>query len=753
MAATHEQYLALRTQVQQAQVDYHTHDAPTISDADYDALLASLRQLEADHPEWVEGQSVTEQVGAHIKRGLYPVTHRTPMLSLDNVFDLPELAEKYLRLWKTPDFHTSFKYDGLACELTYVNRVLFEAATRGDRYTGESILHNVQGFDTIPKGLPRGAPDDLRVRGELVMFNDEFERYNQALIAAGETPKVNPRNAASGIARRLRSDKHIGAQLVFFPYDVLFPDGEGPKTYGEKLELISTWGFQFPWLPEQSKPSYPLNHYLNDRQAERATLPFGIDGLVLRINDLAHCERLGYTSRAPRFAVAYKFPPEEKTTVVRKIRLQIGRTGNATPVAEVDPVVVGGVTVTNATLHNEDHIKRLDLAIGDTVMIRRAGDVVPEISAVVKRPIDRQEWFFPQFCECGGELVRPAGQANHVCIGEGCIFQTQRALEHFVSRNAMDIEGLGEELLAKLILVGKVRWFPDIYKLDEKDILEVTSDTSTRYAEVIIQAINKSRNTTVQRFLNALGIPMSGEGTSKRLYEWFGSIELIRKASVRMLMAVPDIGPTVARSIHDYLHGTRNTQWLDEFLVRDQALVFTDAMGPCADFAKYIDLEQLLDLSGIKGINGKKRPQVVQWLEMLGYPQGHATIHQVDDPKYQRAQEFYNNHATELWSLQKDWQLIHSHLDQVRQIQGNQPLAGNTYVLTGSFDETIGSRGMIGKLLESLGAKVTGSVSAKTTAVFVGDSPGANKVDKATELGIPQLNDQDLQVLLSKHSQ
>ncbi|WJJ55045.1 NAD-dependent DNA ligase [Xanthomonas phage RTH11] len=747
----------LTTVIAKAQKDYHDLDAPTMSDAQYDAFIKSAHTYIKDYPgeRTAALKEAVTRVGAKPTRGLYPVRHNEPMLSLDNVFTAAELQDMFTS-WGIQDgevIESSYKYDGLACSLLYNAWRLVEAATRGDRFEGESILHNVVSFDSIPKSLPPKAPDGLEVRGELVMFDDEFERYNERLTALNRATAVNPRNAAAGIARRLNSDKLPGAQLVFFPYGVRFPEGGQPASHGEALAKLQQWGFGDPWLPPQlvydSKNPEALIDYLDARLKERSTLPFGIDGMVFRVGNYARCKELGFTSRAPRWGIAYKFPAEEKTTFVRNIRLQIGRTGNATPVAEVDPVLVGGVTVTNATLHNEDHIARLNLAIGDEVIIRRAGDVVPEIAAVVHRPQDRVWWAFPDHCECGGDLVRVNGQANHICVNPDCDFKILRGLEHFVSRNAMDIEGLGEELLEKLFMANKVRTFIELYTLRAQDILEVTSETSTRYAQSIIEAINKSRTTTVRRFLYALGIPNAGEGTAKRLHEYLGSLRAIYGAPMPVLKAIPDIGPVVAESIRNFMKGG---SWIVD-LSSHGGLKFTDEMGPSPELGT-LEVPQLLKLSGIKGLTAKRLEQIQRWAHHYGWWEIMAPeAEPLPDEEHAHADAFYTQWQDELQEVAKAVQFVKYYGRQVRQVEGNQPLAGMTYVITGGFDDTFGTREQLGKLLEDLGAKVSSSVSAKTSAVIVGESPGASKLDKAKALGIPTLFHNDLRELLSKHSQ
>ena len=759
-------YQRMRVQVAAAQHAYHTNDSPIMADGDYDELVKVVQAIEDAHPEWTLGQPVANVVGGPTKRGLYPVKHKVPMLSLDNVFSAAELQD-VMRSWKTePEdgCDVSYKYDGLACSLTYLNQRLVEAATRGDRFEGESILHNIYGFDSVPKSLPTQAPDHIEVRGELVLFNDEFEAYNARLVALGKPPAVNPRNAAAGLARRLKQDKLPGAQLVFFPYSVIYHSGGRPETFGETMLELAKWGFEMPYSPGTLRP-YDFHRnadevvdFIDAQLEERAKLPFGIDGLVIRLENYAKCDELGFTSRAPRWAIAYKFPAEEKSTKVTGIRIQVGRTGNVTPVAEVEPVLVGGVTVTNATLHNEDHINALGIAVGDEVIIRRAGDVVPEIAKVIKRPADRVEWKFPTHCDCGQELVRPEGQANHLCRNDECHHRVQRAFEHYVSRNAMDIEGLGEELIEKLLFHGKIRWFDDLYKLTEQDILDVTTATSKRYAESIIEAINKSRKTTMRRFIYALGIPMVGEGTAKRLHEFFGRFDILTGARPPLLLAVPDVGPGAAEAIDLYFDGA---VWFYDFLdERPQPgrppkqfpygkIEFTDEQGPSPEFAKYHDPIELMRLAGIKGITAKRTEQIRDWCRRLGWPQDQAVwVSLPFEGEDLKAREFFETNSDALAVVQKCWQLVDNNLEFVRKPAFNQPLVGKTYVLTGSFEETMGSRGELSKQLELLGAKVSGSVSAKTTAVFVGESPGANKINDAVKHAVPVLQAHDLQELL-----
>lgn len=761
-------YQRMRVQVAAAQQAYHTNDAPIMADGDYDELVKVVQAIEEAHPEWTLGQPVANVVGGATKRGLYAVKHKVPMLSLDNVFSVAELQD-VMAGWKVKPSQlcdVSYKYDGLACSLTYLDQTLVEAATRGDRFEGESILHNIFGFDSVPKSLPTTAPDHIEVRGELLLFNDEFEAYNARLVALGRPPAVNPRNAAAGLARRLKQDKLPGAQLVFFPYAVIYHSGGRPATFGETMLQLAKWGFEMPYSPGTLKP-YDDHHdpdrllnFIDAQQEVRKTLPFGIDGLVLRLEDYDKCDELGFTSRAPRWAIAYKFPAEEKGTKVTGIRIQVGRTGNVTPVAEVEPVLVGGVTVTNATLHNEDHINALGIAIGDEVIIRRAGDVVPEIAKVIARPADRKVWTFPSNCDCGEELVRPEGQANHLCRNQDCHHRVQRAFEHYVSRNAMDIEGLGEELIEKLLLGNKIRWFDDLYKLTEQDILDVTTASSKRYAESIIEAINKSRKTTMRRFIYALGIQMVGEGTAKRLHEFFGRFDILTGARPPLLLAVPDVGPGAAQAIDNYFDAA---MWFYDFLEKrpEQGrpsqqfpygkIEFTDEQGPSPDFAKYHDPLELMKLAGIRGITAKKSDEIRDWCRRMGYLQDDAYIMNLPlEGDNQKAQQFFDDNREALSVVKKCWQLVDNNMEFVRKPAHNQPLAGNTYVLTGSFEDTLGVRGELSKQLEHLGAKVSGSVSAKTTAVFVGESPGANKIDAASKYAVPVLQAHDLQTLLQE---
>lgn len=739
-----------------AQMHYHTLDQPKMSDRDYDILIRKIREAELAHPEWLGYEpSVTQKVGGDLKPGLYQVFHQSPMLSLDNVFTAAELQE-YLDDWLITKIHVSFKYDGLAISLVYRNQQLIEAATRGDGVSGESVLHNVKNVKGVPNSLPAHAPDELEVRGELVMFDDEFARYNERRAALGLPLAVNPRNAAAGIARRLHSEKLPGATLVFIPYGVtvISYHGTKPQTHSQALALLSQYKFDMSWSSlapvfHYSKDSpLELVDYLNEREKERTTLPFGTDGLVFRIDDYVKCNEIGQTARAPRWAIAYKFPAEEKITIVNDIRVQIGRTGNVTPVADVEPVVVGGVTVSSITLHNEDQIKKLNVTIGDSVIIRRAGDVIPEIVSVARRPKKRVEWVFPTKCECGAKIERPPGLANHICTGgASCKFQILRTFEHFVSRGAFEIDGVGPELIAALTDAGKLKEFSDFFKLKEEDILAVTSDSSEKIAANVIASIQNCRRTTLARFLYALGIPMVGETTAKRLAEWFGSLDLISRASPILLRAVPDIGKNVAESIVRYFG--QNSQWNN---LRLTGVEITDEIGPSPDFAKYQNIRELLLLADIQGVTPKRVDSIVTMLDQAGYPGHRAVMLDKDDPEFRKAQEFLQENHRTLVHVAWDWTLVHLNLSKVRQVHNNQPLAGSTYVITGEFDDTLGSREKISRMLEDLGAKVVGNVSKFTTALFVGNNPGNKKSERAKALNVPTLSVHDLRELLAKHS-
>lgn len=755
-----KEYQELCELVREAQEAYHGQDHLIMADYDYDQKIKELRAIEAAHPEWRTEDSPTEAVGAAIKRGLYPVTHDIRMLSLDNAFNDTELLE-HMNRWGNPQagMTASPKFDGLAVKLDYTEGRLTEAATRGDSRVGESIIHNLRGNPTIPEFLIK-APQRIQITGEIMIDRKDFAEINELLIAQGKLPMANPRNAAAGIARRING-KGEGLQkyLRFKPYGIALvsPDFQS-HSHSQTMQQLDQWGFNvILWASSEISFEWATKMVVILDEA-RKSLDYDIDGVVFRVDEYTACNNLGTTSRAPKWGVARKLPPEEKSTVVQDIRIQIGRTGNATPVAVLDEVNVGGVNVTNATLHNEDFINALDLAVGDTVVVRRAGDVIPEIAAVTHRGEDRTPWTFPTECpECSSPLVRKDGTANHYCTGGAkCPAQIQRRFEHFVSRDAMDIDGLGEEIISDLLKEGLIMDPSDLFRLTKDQLLSIRSENSGRWAWNVIEAIEQAKRTTLARVLISAGIPLVGQSTARDLAEYFGSLELITRASVELLKTVPGIGKEVAQSIFDYFHdeaGVLGDNPIQRLL--DAGVEIIDELGPSPAFAELANFPHLFSVYGIKRVRapkGKGLERTLELLDRLGYPGHRAVKLRQKDPEYTEATEYYEANATALWALQRDWDLIKAHAGKVRAVTNNSPLAGNTYVLTGGFEETLGSRQALTQQLIDLGAKVTSSVSAKTTAVFAGTAPGENKLEAARKHSVPILTQNDLQEVLSKHS-
>ena len=686
----------LRTAIEDANYRYYVLDDPAIPDAEYDKLMRELEELESAHPSLATSDSPTRHVGAKPASGFAGVRHAIPMLSLANAFtdaeppegidpnhEVREFARRVEQgLGVTdPEFSVEPKLDGLAISLRYEDGAFAQGATRGDGSTGEDVTANLRTVKAIPlKVRGEGWPPVLEVRGEVFMPKAGFERYNARMLREGGKPLANPRNGAAGSLRQL--DPHVTARrpLAFYAYGVNLPpdpDAVIADCHSAAMARLREWGF--PTCPQNE-----LTHgadgcldYFHKIGAQRGALPYGIDGVVYKVDRYDQQRELGFVARAPRWALAHKFPAEEQTTVVEAIDIQIGRTGAATPVARLKPVQVAGVTVTNATLHNADQVARLDVRVGDSVIVRRAGDVIPEVVRVIsdRRPPHAKAWMMPAHCPiCGSKLIRREkviGYKKKVPVyGEGstlecsgrliCPAQLREAIGHFASRRAMDIEGLGERYIEDLIAFGYVKSIADLYKLVLDDFLEMklraderngtTPETTkkgkiaTKWAENLVGAIEASKSTTLERFLFALGVPEVGEATAKTLARHFGSLGSLAGASEPELTNVDDVGPVVAAHITAFFAEPHN---------REAVTALRDAG--------------------------------VHWKESA--PQ--------------------------------------------RNVGG--PLAGQTVVLTGSLssltrDETKGR-------LEALGAKVAGSVSKKTSFVVAGESAGS-KLDKAEALGV-----------------
>ncbi|MEW6132347.1 MAG: NAD-dependent DNA ligase LigA [Pseudomonadota bacterium] len=583
------QDIAERARTLREQINYHSYryyvlDSPEIPDAEYDRLYRELEALEAAHPELITPDSPTRRVGGRPLEGFAPVKHRVPMLSIRTEtdigpagalnFDARIRRELKLRESDPPvEYACELKFDGLAVNLRYEHGVLAQAATRGDGETGEDVTQNVRTIHCIPLRLYSDHPPPvLEVRGEVYMSRPDFERYNQKQRESGGTPLVNPRNGAAGSIRQL--DPAIAAQrpLSFYAYGVGETIGwKMPATHSELLDAIRDLGL--PVSNERAVVQGPqgLVQFHDDIGRRRDSLPFDIDGVVYKVNSLELQVRLGFVSREPRWACAHKFPPEEELTVVEAIEVQVGRTGTLTPVARLKPVFVGGVTVSNATLHNQDEIDRLDVREGDSVIVRRAGDVIPEVVAVVKqrRPHPEPPRFdilqrYPVCPVCGSHVVRQPGEAAIRCTGGlYCPAQRKQALLHFASRRAMDIEGLGEKLVDQLVDLGLVQTPAELYKLDMAKVANLDR-MAEKSAANLLAAIEKSKHTTLARFIFALGIRNVGEATAKDLARHFGRLDALMAADEEALMQVPDVGPVVAQSIAQFFAEPHNREVVEQ---------------------------------------------------------------------------------------------------------------------------------------------------------------------------------------------
>ncbi|MEH6444198.1 MAG: NAD-dependent DNA ligase LigA [Oceanospirillaceae bacterium] len=552
---------------------YHVLDDPSVPDAHYDALFKQLKQWEQQHPKLVSAQSPTQRVGAKPKDGFSQIVHEMSMLSLDNVFDGEELTQFATKInerlglsaEKEIEYACEPKLDGIAVSLLYENGLLVRGATRGDGTVGEDITHNVRTISSIPLKLRgEGYPDRLEVRGEIYMLKAGFEAMNLKAEKIGDKTFVNPRNAAAGSIRQLDPKITARRPLEMCCYSVgIVEGGEIPKDHYATLKLLNTWGLKInPYLIKVSGIQAQLD-YIEKMQALRDQLPYEIDGLVFKVNSYNLQQRLGFISRAPRWATSYKFPAQEALTIVEKVEFQVGRTGAITPVARLKPVFVGGVTVSNATLHNMDEIARLELKVGDTVVVHRAGDVIPKVARVIleKRPDDAHNVEFPDNCPvCNSQIVRIEGEAISRCSGGlACAAQRKEALVHYVSKKALDIDGLGEKLIDTLVTKEMVIKLDDIYALDKLNLmrLERMADKSV---DKLLATIERTKQTTLERFIYALGIRNVGEANARNLAKEFGFLSRVIAADVKRLEQVADVGPIVAQYIASFFAQEHNLE-------------------------------------------------------------------------------------------------------------------------------------------------------------------------------------------------
>lgn len=579
----------LAEEIYRHDIAYHQNDAPEISDADYDALRRELEALEKSYPQLADEQSPSAKVGAAPARGFRKVRHSVPMLSLSNVFtdeelnDFIERVRRFLNIEGDISVVAEPKIDGLSCSLRYEKGKLVQAATRGDGTEGEDITDNILKIPDVPQSLPSGVPDFLEVRGEIYMSRDDFQELNKRQEAAGKQIFANPRNAAAGSVRQLDSNITAQRPLHFFGYALGDVSEAFATTQHDIKTKLKAWGFVVAEPSRLCRNVADILAYYNEIMILRPDLPYDIDGVVYKVDDLALQSRLGFVSRSPRWATAHKFPAEKAVTILRDITIQVGRTGSLTPVAELEPVTVGGVVVSRATLHNEDEIERKDVRIGDHVLIQRAGDVIPQVLGFVaeKRQKNAHKFVFPDHCPvCGSIAIREEGEVVRRCTG-GLICQAQAVerLKHFVSRNAFDIEGLGAKIIDDFYADGLIRGPADIFTLEERDRTSLTplrncegwGDLSARN---LFEAIERRRNISLDRFIYALGIRQVGEATAKKLAGFYGSFAHLREEMAKAqdresesyadLLNIEDIGASVADDILGFFAEDHNLQILDE---------------------------------------------------------------------------------------------------------------------------------------------------------------------------------------------
>jgi DNA ligase (NAD+) len=658
-------YTWLKDELARLDHAYYVLDAPILPDVEYDQLYRELLAIEQNHPDWVTFDSPSQRVSGQANNLFTEVKHVVPMLSLNNALENDEAVAFDRRCREGLElavikYAAELKFDGLAISLRYEKGILTQAATRGDGYSGEDVTANIRTIKAIPLKL-KGAdlPDVMEVRGEVFMSHKDFNALNQSAIEKSEKTFANPRNAAAGSLRQL--DPKITAQrtLSFYAYGIgqCQPQQLMPQSHSELLDIYQQWGLPVCEHREVVKGIDGLVSFYEKVGQLRDQLPYDIDGVVYKVNAREQQEDLGFVSRAPRFAIAHKFPAQEALTIVLGIDVQVGRTGAITPVARLAPVVVGGVTVTNATLHNEDEVRRKDIHVGDTVIVRRAGDVIPEVVSAIleKRPVTATSFVMPTQCPvCGSHIEKLEGEAIARCSGGlFCPAQRKQALLHFAQRRAMDIDGLGEKIVDQLVDLQIVRTPADLYQLGLMALANLER-MGEKSAENLLVAIQKSRTNTLARFIFALGIRHVGESTAKDLAKYYGTIQALMDAQEEDLLQVNDVGPVVAKSLMGFLQESHNREVIEQLLSAGLVL-------------------------------------------------------------------------------------------EVEQSQINPALVGKTFVLTGTLPTM--SRDQAKLLLENAGAKVAGSVSAKTSYVVAGEEAGS-KLEKAQQLGVPVIDEAELLKLL-----
>lgn len=760
----------LREQLNDWSYRYYVLDDPAVPDAEYDRLFRQLQALEQQHPELITPDSPTQRVGERPSDGFAEVRHEVPMLSLGNAFDETELADFDRRIRERLDIDGEVEYvaepklDGLAVSLVYEHGQLVRGATRGDGQTGEDITDNMRTLRSVPLRLRGDAPALVEIRGEVMMTHAGFAALNERQLAAGLNTFANPRNAAAGSLRQLDSRLTAQRPLEFYAYSVARMEGRPwPARHSELLALVRDWGLRVNHEVKNCVGVAGLLAYYKDLLERRDRLGYDIDGLVYKVDRLDWQNDLGFVSRAPRWAVAHKFPAQEEITVLREVEFQVGRTGAITPVARLEPVQVGGVTVSNATLHNMDEIARLDLRIGDSVVIYRAGDVIPKVVSVIteRRPADARPIVLPSHCPiCDSDIFTAEGEAIARCTGGlFCSAQRKEAVRHFASRRAMDIEGLGEKLVDALVETGMVVTLADLYRLKPEQLASLER-MGEKSAANVLAALEKSKQMPLSRFLFALGILQIGEETAKALASSFGDLAAIREAHEILLLAVPDVGVKVAQSVAAFFREEHNEKVIDELLQLGLLEEGPEAPGPgapAADFVSRLTVAHVLNAAKalgapLQGIGQKSLERVGAEVADL------ATLRQVTAPALAAA-GLPDNVAKAIAALVADeyWaeqlarcqaQIEALHQRAPAEAASARPLDGETWVLTGTLATL--SRDQAKALLEQLGAKVAGSVSKKTAAVVAGEAAGS-KLTKAEQLGIPVLDEALLLAMLAEH--
>ncbi|MFK3795056.1 NAD-dependent DNA ligase LigA [Pseudomonas sp. NPDC088444] len=778
-----QRILELRAELDLHNYRYHVLDEPSIPDVEYDRLFHELKALEAEHPQLVTPDSPTQRVGSAALSAFTQVRHEIPMLSLGNAFEEIDMREFDRRVTEGLDlpagdlfgagakveYSCEPKLDGLAVSLLYQNGALVRGATRGDGTTGEDISVNVRTVRNIPLKLHgEGWPETLEVRGEVFMSKAGFDRLNESQLEIGGKTFANPRNAAAGSLRQLDSKITANRPLEFCCYGIGQVSHDIADTHIGNLKQLKEWGMPISRELKVAQGIEDCLAYYRDIGERRLSLPYEIDGVVFKVNSIAAQRELGFRAREPRWAIAHKFPAMEELTELLDVEFQVGRTGAVTPVARLKPVKVAGVTVANATLHNMDEVARLGLMIGDTVIIRRAGDVIPQVVQVVleRRPENARPVEIPQTCPvCGSQVERTqlikrskgretvSEGAVYRCVGRlACGAQLKQAIIHYVSRRAMDIEGLGDKTIEQLVDEKLIGSPADLYKLEYEQIIDLEG-----FAEVsskkLLKAIDDSKKPTLARFIYALGIPDVGEETAKVLARSLGSLEKVKVALPEVLTYLPDIGLEVAHEIHSFFEDDHNQNVIGALLGECQmALQDVGELG--AEFAASATLGAMLDKLNIPSVG----PGAAQKLaDKFGTLEGVVKADWLDmrqtlpEKQAQAVRAFFDIEENAERALKIEQQLkdFGMHWQSEKKVVEGLPLTGQTWVLTGSLE--LMSRDVAKDKLESLGAKVSGSVSAKTHTVVAGPGAGS-KLTKANELGLKVLDEEAFVAFLKKHN-